>query len=183
VLASFARAAKPHRWYVFGAQAVGLYGVPRTTADIDVTADVKPGDVAAFVRSLAAAGFVARVPNVRSFVAATRVLPLEHRPTGFPVDVVLSGPGVEEMFLAAARRVRIGAVSAPVISREHLIVTKLLAGRPKDLEDVRVLLQQVSPGLDLGEVRKVLHALERGLDRSDLVPLFEKLRSESKLKP
>ena len=28
------------RWYVFGAQAVAIYGVPRTTADIDITLDL-----------------------------------------------------------------------------------------------------------------------------------------------
>jgi hypothetical protein len=28
------------RWYLFGAQAVNVYGIPRMTADVDVTIDV-----------------------------------------------------------------------------------------------------------------------------------------------
>ena len=31
------------RWYVFGAQAVILYGVPRLSADVDVTLALEPG--------------------------------------------------------------------------------------------------------------------------------------------
>ena len=30
------------RWYVFGAQAVILYGVPRLSADVDVTLALEP---------------------------------------------------------------------------------------------------------------------------------------------
>ena len=31
------------RWYVFGAQAVIAHGVPRLSADVDVTLELRPG--------------------------------------------------------------------------------------------------------------------------------------------
>ena len=36
------------RWYVFGAQAVIAYGVPRLSADVDVTVALAPDDAATF---------------------------------------------------------------------------------------------------------------------------------------
>lgn len=37
------------RWYVFGAQAVIAHGLPRATADVDVTLKLDPEDPARFV--------------------------------------------------------------------------------------------------------------------------------------
>lgn len=48
-----------------------------------------------------------------------------------PVDVVLAGPGLEELFLRRRRRHRRGGVSIPVASPEDLIVMKLLAALPR----------------------------------------------------
>jgi hypothetical protein len=75
-------------------------------------------------------------------------MPIVHEKTGLPIDVVLAGPGLEQVFLDAAETHRIGRCTIPVISREHLIVTKLLAGRPKDLEDVRELIAIAGADLD-----------------------------------
>ena len=54
------------RWYLFGAQAVLLYGVIRTTADVDVTAEIPASRVPAFVRAID----LARVRQVLEAVEA-----------------------------------------------------------------------------------------------------------------
>src|SRR5512140_2676952 len=61
----------------------------------------------------------------------------------------------------------------PVISPEDLVVTKVLAGRPKDLEDVRGILLQAGAGFESERVRSLLGSLEAALARSDLRALFE----------
>ncbi len=64
------------RWYVFGAQALIAAGVPRLTADIDVTVEVPRGGPRALVDALLEGGFVLRdVGDVERFVAETRVVP------------------------------------------------------------------------------------------------------------
>ena len=63
-----------------------------------------------------------------------------HVPSGFPLDLVLASPGLDEEFLARARWLDLGGVEAPVVSVEDLVVMKVLAGRRKDLEDVRGVL-------------------------------------------
>lgn len=181
LLADLARVAAESRlrWYLFGAQAAILYGSPRTTADVDATFELPPGRTTAFVRAMQKAGFALRVPANRDFVAATRVLPFEHRDSGWPLDVVLAGPGLEETFLASAQELDVGGTSVPVIAPEHLIALKVLAGRPKDLEDVRSLLRSGAARWDLEEVRGVLRALERALAQDDLLPSFEQLLREA----
>ncbi len=61
----------------------------------------------------------------------------------------------------------------PVISPEDLVVTKILAGRPKDLEDVRGILRERRASLDLGLIRETLRLLEQALGQSDLCPVLD----------
>jgi hypothetical protein len=157
-------------WYVFGAQAVLAYGRPRLTADIDITVMAELGQVPELVSRLGAAGLVLQSAATKSFVRRTRVLPFVHEPSGIPVDIVLAGPGLEEEFVANARELVLAGVTVPVISPEDLIVTKILAGRPKDMDDVDGILREQLPALDLDRCRKFLSMLEEALSRDDLLP-------------
>ncbi len=164
-----------HRWYVFGAQAVVAYGFPRLTADVDVTAELAPDDPHGFVNAMRAAGFALRVRDVDDFVAKTRVLPFVHGPTGMPLDVVLAASGLEREFIDRAILLDVGGAVVPVIAVEDLLVTKLLAGRPKDLDDVRGIVREQGDRLDLPGVRRLLRELEVALSQSDLVASLEAL--------
>jgi len=162
------------RWYVFGAQAVLVWGRPRTSADVDVTAAIDPSAARGFIEHMEAQGFQVRAPDPEGFVDRTRVVPLLHTSSGLPLDVVLAGPGLEQEFLDRAVEVDLGGgVLAPVISAEDLVIGKILAGRSKDLEDVRGIVDQQRARLDLGRIRTVLTALEEALSRGDLLPVFE----------
>lgn len=152
------------------------------SADVDVTVRLRTANLRPFLVAMKANGFTPRVADVEGFAKETRVLPFIHEPSRIPVDVVLAGPGPEEEFLARARTVEIEGVEVPVISPEDLVVTKVLAGRPKDLEDIRGVLRQASPTFDFGRVRSLLAALEDALGRSDLLPLFDAQRSASESK-
>jgi hypothetical protein len=161
------------RWYVFGAQAALIWGRPRLTADVDVTVRLDPDQSDRLVHELEGRGFQLRVSQADDFVRRTRVLPFVYVPNGLPLDVVLAGPGLEEMFLSRAVQVRVGDVTVPVISPEDLIVSKILAGRPKDLEDVRGILLERLPQLDLEIIRTTISLLEEALSRGDLSPVLE----------
>ena len=100
-------------WYVFGAQAVVIWGRPRLTADIDVTVRLDPEEPERLVRALEDAGFALRFGAAEPFVRRTRVLPFVHTASGLPLDVVLAGPGLEERFLSRAVPVTIGHCSCP----------------------------------------------------------------------
>lgn len=159
-------------WYLFGAQAATLWGRPRLTADVDVTASVPPERLPSLIATMARHGFTIRFAD-DEFVTRTRVLPFVHSPTGVPLDVVLAGPGLEDEFLARAVEVDFDGTSVPVISPEDLIITKILAGRSKDMEDIRGVLRERAGTLDVPRIRAVLRILEEALGQSDLMIAFD----------
>ena len=165
------------RWYVFGAQAVVAYGVPRLSADVDVTVKLVPEDPNRFVRDMEAAGFDLRIDDP-NFVRRTRVLPFVHAATAMPLDVVMAGSGLEDEFLERAQATDVGGTTVPLIDLQDLIVAKILAGRPKDIGDAQSLWRVHGPSVDDGHVRRTLQLLEEALGQSDLLSSFESISGD-----
>ena len=163
------------RWYLFGAQAAIFHGVARLTADVDVT--VLPGlhSTGRLASVMEANGFRLRVTATDDFVARTRVLPFVHSASRLPVDMVLAGPGIEEQFLDRAEFHVLEGVRVPIATVEDLVTMKILAGRPKDLDDAGGMLRARSEEIDLDHVRRMLQLLEEALSQSDLIPQLEQL--------
>ena len=163
------------RWYLFGAQAAIFHGVARLTADVDVTVLPELHSTARLASVMEANGFRLRVTATDDFVARTRVLPFVHSATRLPVDVVLAGPGIEEQFLDRAEFHVLEGVRVPIATVEDLVTMKILAGRPKDLDDAEGMLRARSEEIDLDHVRRMLQLLEEALSQSDLIPQLEQL--------
>ena len=75
--------------------------------------------------------------------------------------------------LARAIRRRVGRRSIPFVDTNDLLVLKVLAARPKDLEDVRALLRGGSTEIDLATTKARLRELGQLLDDSTLIEIFE----------
>ena len=125
-----------------------------------------------FAHDMQNAGFSLRL-NDPDFVRRTRVMPFVHAPTGMPLDVVLASSGLEEEFLDRAVPTDVGGTQVPVIERSDLIIAKILAGRPKDLDDARALWHIHGGEMDGDRIRRTLRLLEEALSQSDLLPSFE----------
>ena len=160
-------------WFLFGAQAVVIWGHPRQTADVDITVQLRPEDAVAFWRDMEAAGFRLRVSEPETFLSRTRVIPFLHVDTGIPLDIVLAGPGLESLFFDRAVLVNAGGLEIPVASAEDIIIMKVLAGRPKDAADTHTILLQRMQTLDFTHIRATLAMLEEALGQSDLLRAFE----------
>ena len=163
-------------WYLFGAQAVIAYGVPRLSADVDVTLRLEPDIPDRLVEEMRRAGFEPRVADP-DFVRRTRVLPFFHNMTGMPLDVVLAGPGIEDEFLARARVLDIAGLRVPTLDPSDLVIAKILAGRPKDIDDARGLMKAQGKQIDKARVESMLRLLEEALGQSDLLPAWSAVRS------
>ena len=158
-------------WFVFGAQAVAVRGAPRATQDIDVTVEVERRYLRALVEALESEGLRHRYPDLsEELLAKGAVLPLSH-PSGMEVDLVLAGSGFETAALDRVTRVAIDGVEVPVVHATDLSVMKVLAGRGKDLDDLRSLL--ASGDVDLAAARNLLGQFEEALGQSDLLPRLE----------
>ncbi|MEJ7728516.1 MAG: DUF6036 family nucleotidyltransferase [Polyangiaceae bacterium] len=161
------------RWYIFGAQAVLVHGLPQQTADIDVTID--PAERGT-LDILALLDRVDIRPRTSMFLEQARLLPLVHAPTGMAVDVVLAGEGIEEDFLARAVQVDLSGVVVPVLSVEDLIATKVVAGRRQDRQDILGILQQ-GRAIDLVRLRATLAAFDAGLDGPRATETFDRIHN------
>jgi hypothetical protein len=56
-----------------------------------------------------------------------------------------------------------------------LIIAKVLAGRPKDVDDARGVWRLHGSTLDAERIRRILRLLEEALDQGDLLSRFESI--------
>ncbi len=158
-------------WFIFGAQAVAVRGAPRATQDIDITIEISRERLPELMQALEAGGIVHRYPDiVDELLTSGKVLPMSH-PSGMEVDIVLAGSGLESLALSRATRVPVEGVDAPIAHATDLVVMKVLAGRGKDLDDVRSVL--ASGDVDVADARDLLGQLEEALGQSDLLPQLD----------
>jgi hypothetical protein len=159
-------------WFLFGAQAAILHGAARLTADVDVTVRLPDAmSTEALAQALERHQFRRRIADP-AFIARTRVLPFVHRPTTLPLDVVLAGPGLEDTFFERAQVRDVDGVLVSLASPEDIVIMKVLAGRPKDLDDVVAIVTAYGDALDVGHVEATLATLEAALAQSDLLPAW-----------
>ncbi len=160
-------------YMVIGGQAVLVYGEPRMTKDIDVTLGVGPDHLEEILRLVKKMGLTILVPHPAEFVQKTMVLPCQDAASGVRVDLVFSFSPYEEQAMKRVRRIPVLDQKICFASPEDLMVHKIIAGRPRDLEDARVVLNK-NPGMDKVYIERWLSDFEKALDRP-LVEVFKKL--------
>lgn len=142
-------------YMLIGGQAVLLYGEPRLTRDIDITLGVDI-DKLEIITALAADLKLKILPDdVKKFARETMVLPVLEEETGIRIDFIFSFSPYEKQAIANSRKVRILDYDVNFAAPEDLIIHKIVAGRPRDLEDVRGVLLKM-PDVDLNYIRKWL---------------------------
>lgn len=65
--------------------------------------------------------------------------------------------------------------TVPLIEISDLVIAKVLAGRPKDVDDARAICRAHAARLDAGRIRRTLRLLEEALTRSDLLTAFDEI--------
>ena len=149
-------------YMVIGGQAVLLHGEPRLTRDIDITLGAGParvGEVLDIVRSW---GGRVLIDNAVDFVQKTMVLPCLEPESGLRVDFIFSFTPYEREALQRAIRVNLNGTDVRFACVEDLIIHKIFAGRPRDLEDVRGILLK-NKNLDLTYLRHWLKELDQSV--------------------
>jgi len=160
-------------YMVIGGQAVLVHGEPRLTRAVDITLGVsldRLADVLAVVRAAGLAPLVEPEP----FVRETMVLPCADAGSGVRVDLVLSDSEYERAALERAVTVQLGSTGVRFAAAEDLIVQRVVAGRPRDLEDVRSIVAR-QPRLDRQRIKQTLRDFEALLE----APLLQRWRETS----
>jgi predicted nucleotidyltransferase len=151
-------------YMLIGGQAVLLYGEPRLTRDVDVTLGAGPDRLPEILGIAQAAKWRVLVESPERFVAQTMVLPCLEPTSNIRIDFIFSFSAYEQEALARARRVRMGSAEVCFASVEDLIIHKIVAGRPRDFEDLKGILVKKTV-LDLKYIRYWLGEFDRTLDR------------------
>jgi hypothetical protein len=139
---------------IIGGQAVLLYGEPRLTKDIDITLGVGIERLHDVLEAARTAGLTPLV-DPELFTRQTMVLPCADPQSGMRVDFILSFSPFEHMAISRARKVKLGNAELRYAALEDLIIHKLFAGRPRDMEDVKSILAK-NPDADLTYIRQWL---------------------------
>jgi len=163
LLARTARALDGARipYMVVGGQAVLLYGEPRLTKDIDITLGVAVGRLAEVLAVVDRLGFKTIV-DPDGFAAETMVLPCSDESSGVQIDLIFSDTRYEREAIDRGRMVELGGARVRFASPEDLIIHKVVAGRPRDMEDARSVLLK-NPALDRDLIRDNLAEFEQAL--------------------
>jgi hypothetical protein len=125
-------------YLLIGGYAVGYYGYPRSTQDMDVWIAISPQNAERMVAALREFGF--GTPNLSAdlFLARDSIVRMGHPPMRIEVMMTISGVRFEDCF---AERVvgSIDGVAVNLISLNHLKINKKASGRHKDLDDLENL--------------------------------------------
>ena len=163
------------RYMVIGGQAVLVHGEPRLTRDIDVTLGASLDRLPYVVQAAEQMGLELLVDPDR-FTRETMVLPCRDLATGIRVDLVLSDSPYEQEALQRTKVVELEGYLVHFACAEDLLIHKLIAGRPRDLEDARGVALK-NPNLDRALVRRWLQQYGDVLE-APLVERFEALSDD-----
>ena len=159
-------------YVVIGGQALLIYGEPRLTKDIDITLAVGPERLADIQTLVSEHQWKILVDSPKDFVSRTLVLPCLDPGSGIRIDFIFSFSLYEKQVMQRARRIMIGKSKVCFASLEDFIIHKIIAGRPRDLEDVRTVLLK-NPKPDSAYLHKWLRQFEDALAQPFLKRLEE----------
>jgi len=145
---------------VIGGQAVLLYGEPRLTRDIDITLGVSVEGLDRVKKIVAIIGLKSLVRKEKEFVERNMVLPTIDQKSGIRVDFIFSFSPYGRQAIERVKDIKLGGTSVRYASLEDVVIHKVIAGRARDLEDVRSILIK-NPRYDSGYIKKWLKAFDK----------------------
>jgi hypothetical protein len=164
-----------------GGVAVIAHGVARHTVDIDATVLASQASPERLAEVGQRHQLVPRSANAVEFARESQVLLMVHVPSSIPIDVTLAWLPFEAEALAARQEVDFGGVMIDVPRPEDLLLYKLVAHRPRDIEDAETLLLLHGKRCDLARVSNLLHQFCEALDDTERVATFLQLLKRAKL--
>ncbi|ODS35150.1 MAG: hypothetical protein A7316_04355 [Candidatus Altiarchaeales archaeon WOR_SM1_86-2] len=163
-------------YMVIGGQALLLYGEPRLTKDIDITLGIGI-DKLEKVKSIAGnLTLKILVDNPEEFVKEIMVLPVIDEKTGIRVDFIFSFSPYEKQAIERAKEVNFDETGVKFASLEDVIIHKIIAGRARDIEDVKSILLK-TPDYDTEYIHGWLKEFDKSLSEN-FSELFKKTAGE-----
>jgi hypothetical protein len=125
-------------YLLIGGYAVGYYGYPRATADMDIWIAMNRQNAEKVVAVLREYGFDLPELSPDIFLEEDKIIRMGVPPLRLEVTTSISGVNFEECY-AERVPVMVDDVEASLISLRHLKINKKASGRFKDLNDLENL--------------------------------------------
>lgn len=176
IAASLESAGIPYM--IIGGQAVLLYGEPRLTRDIDITLGIDIDRLEALLAVVRHLSLKPLPEDAAAFVRQTMVLPTLDEATGIRVDFIFSFTPYESQAILRAKKVRILDQDVCFAAVEDLIIHKIFAGRPRDIEDVQTVILK-NAAMDIPYIEEWLKAFDAVSDEKNFLAAFREIAGGS----
>lgn len=133
-------------YLLIGGYAVGYYGYPRATADMDIWIAIHPDNATKVCAALQAFGMTA--PDLRPtlFLEKEKIIRMGVPPLRIEILTTISGVAFEDCY-AQRQLITIDGIPVHLIHLDHLKKNKQASGRHKDLDD----LEHLSAGKEISK--------------------------------
>ena len=161
---------------VIGGQAVLLYGEPRLTKDIDITLGVGVRELNKLKETISSLGLKILVERDEEFVERNMVLPTLDEKSGIRVDFIFSFSLYERQAIERGKDIKLGRSMVRFASLEDVVIHKVIAGRARDLEDIKSILLK-NQKYDSDYIEKWLKEFDKSLTEQFL-KIFREIKEK-----
>lgn len=140
---------------LIGSYAVSVWGVGRATQDIDFIASIPQEKTSEIISRLRKQGFQTDLRHGDPEDPIAGILKLTYINNDFKesIDVLLGIKGLSKEIYMRTKILNILDTKIPVISPEDLVISKLLAGGPVDIEDASKVIKIMKEKINLDYIK------------------------------
>lgn len=139
-----------------GGLAISIWGEPRATYDIDGVIKVNKNQLEELLNEFSQKGFRydtnAPIKIIQSMPFITLIYQFKKRK--IYIDLFLAKSEYEKQALSRRQQINLKDINITLITPEDLILYKLLAGRTRDIDDIREILVMQKETLDMKYLKK-----------------------------
>ena len=129
------------KYCIIGAFAVGLYGYPRYTKDIDILVEPSFNNAKKIIKALREFGFSSSGLAEKDFSQENQVIQLGYEPVRIDILTSIEGFGFARIWKNKTIA-KFGTIDAFFIGRKELIETKRRANRDSDRIDLKKIAKR-----------------------------------------
>jgi hypothetical protein len=168
---------------IIGGIAVIAHGVARYTADIDATVAASDTVLEHIFDAVARHHIAPRIEDAPAFARERQIVLLRHGPSGVDLDVSLAWLPFEIEAIRRSETCDYGGVAIPIARPDDLVIYKMVAARPRDLEDVERLLLLHGSSLDVPRIAATVREFADALEEPGRIDALEQLLRKAGLRP
>ncbi len=163
-------------YFLIGGMAVGVWGNPRLTTDVDFIVALAPNAVGPFLVKARESGFEVDEQVVLMNLQISGVARFTYR--GTFLDLIVGESDFDRSAMGRRRRLQLLSREAWVVSPEDLVLYKLVAMRDRDIDDVRRVLIRQGSSLDVAYLRNWAAILADKIGKPEIASKLNELLAE-----